>query len=1177
MGQRSAIHLKRKVQRRRRPLARRLLLEPLENRFLCSVTPAEWGLTPSSAAHSIDAPRSSAIGLAFDRSAGQLTIRGSAANDEIAQRLTADGFLEIALDGATLSARLDSPNYDARLAGATSQALRRIVLLGGGGNDRWVLGDHQLAGSVELQTDADLRIAGSIEGGTNLQVSGATIELTGSIVAHSGAVRLHGTTATIVSGLIDVSANSGVGGRVEILAPVVALVESARLMATGETGGGVILVGGDLQGKNPDLPNSQYVFVGADVALHADATGRGHGGRVIVWADHSTRFYGTATARGGSLWGHGGLIEVSGKEFLAFHGTADLGATHGRIGTLLLDPTDLTISNGTADSAADGTGTFSGTPSGIVASILANDTGPTTIYESELQGLAATANIVLQATRNVTINDLADNTLALAATTGSLTIRADADGDGVGSFSMNSGDTLRTQGGAVTIRGASLTTVGTINTTGTAGVSGGAVTLTADAGAINVLGAISTTGGSNQNGGAVSLTASGAISVGGAITTSGGAFVAGNPGRSAGAVTLTGSSMSVAALTAVGTSATSGGQAGGQGGAIQVDATAGTITLAGNLTTTGGNGNGAGAGGSAGNITLQDAVVLTGNRVLSAVGGTGGTAGGGGNLQILGAVNGNVAALRTLTLTAGTGDVTVSGVAGGSASLSALAITGNDISVASLGGASAGVIGSTTVTASTAGADAGSITFTGTTYNANAQTYATPSGQTIRVNGGATTTFTSTADAVSFNTGTLLLSDGSNLVVNTAGGAISAIGGIRGTSLEAVTLNAGATTLSVGAIGNWDEIASVALTATTATLSGDIITGDVAGNSVAITGAVTLNHAVGTTLTIDTDNVTSDGAINITGTVTGAARHLTLAGGAITTAAITTTGGSNQNGGAISLTASGAITVGGTITASGGTFLAGNPGRSAGAVSLTGSSVSVAAVTAAGTSATSGGQAGGQGGAILVDATAGTITLGGNLTTTGGNGNGAGAGGSAGNITLQDAVVLMGNRVLSAVGGTGGTAGAGGNLQLLGAVDGNVAATRTLTLTAGSGDVTVSGVVGMSASLSALTITVQRHQPGRRGRGQCRHQRRDQRHGIHGRSRHWLDSTCGSAAYRRNANLHWFRHYNVGCRPGHHQRRDHLRQCRRPGGWFNVGRRYGHGGIQLHARPGRPSIRNRRG
>ena len=73
----------------------------------------------------------------------------------------------------------------------------------------------------------------------------------------------------------------------------------------------------------------------------------------------------------------------------------------------------------------------------------------------------------------------------------------------------------------------------------------------------------------------------------------------------------------------------------------------------------------------------------------------------------------------------------------------------------------AGVSGATSVTATTGGADIGSITFTGTTYNANAQTYTAPPAINLLLNAGAATTFTSTADAVTFTTGTLLLADGS--------------------------------------------------------------------------------------------------------------------------------------------------------------------------------------------------------------------------------------------------------------------------------------------------------------------------------------------------------------------------------------------------------------------------------
>ena len=114
---------------------------------------------------------------------------------------------------------------------------------------------------------------------------------------------------------------------------------------------------------------------------------------------------------------------------------------------------------------------------------------------------------------------------------------------------------------------------------------------------------------------------------------------------------------------------------------------------------------------------------------------------------------------------------------------------------------------------------------------------------------------------------------------------------------------------------------------------------------------------------------------------------------------------------------------------------------------------------------------GGAGGAVLLDATAGGITLGGSMTTTGGNGFGGGAGGNAGAITVSDAATLTANVILSAVGGTGGTTGAGGPIQLLGTVDGNVAGTRSLALAAGTSNVMVGGAIGGTNSLLSLTAT----------------------------------------------------------------------------------------------------------
>jgi hypothetical protein len=72
------------------------------------------------------------------------------------------------------------------------------------------------------------------------------------------------------------------GGRIEITGEEVVLNGNARVEATGRQGGGTVLVGGDYQGRNPEVPNARKTFVGRDAVIDASATGAGDGGKVIV-------------------------------------------------------------------------------------------------------------------------------------------------------------------------------------------------------------------------------------------------------------------------------------------------------------------------------------------------------------------------------------------------------------------------------------------------------------------------------------------------------------------------------------------------------------------------------------------------------------------------------------------------------------------------------------------------------------------------------------------------------------------------------------------------------------------------------------------------------------------------------------------------------------------------------
>ncbi|MDY6939704.1 MAG: filamentous hemagglutinin N-terminal domain-containing protein, partial [Cyanobacteriota bacterium] len=266
---------------------------------------------------------------------------------------------------------------------------------------------------------------------------------------------------------------------IQILGNRVALLD-ATLDASGANGGGNIFLGGDFRGLGT-IPNARYTFVDAETAIFADALQRGNGGRVILWADDTTQFFGNISARGSAEPNaSGGFVEVSGKQSLVFRGDVDTRAPNGTVGTLLLDPENISIADGNGDGAGDGVDFFTGNARGQV---LMGDPAPVTIYESELEALNGNTDIILEATNNITVEDLSDNTLTFRPGGGTVVFVADADGVDGGSFVMNPGDTLSAPGRDVTISGASLT-LGKISTSNFDG-DGGDITLRSSGGDIS--------------------------------------------------------------------------------------------------------------------------------------------------------------------------------------------------------------------------------------------------------------------------------------------------------------------------------------------------------------------------------------------------------------------------------------------------------------------------------------------------------------------------------------------------------------------------------------------------------------------------------------------------------------------------------------------------------------------
>ena len=289
--------------------------------------------------------------------------------------------------------------------------------------------------------------------------TGITANAQGQVVLTGGETVVAVAGTAIVSGAADVSAPNGTGGTVNVLGDRVGLF-GAKINASGSDGGGTVRIGGDYRGAGT-VPNATMTYVDGKSSIAANATQAGNGGNVVVWADNTTAFLGSISAQGVSTTpgsgGVGGFVEVSGLQRLVFNGTVDTTGTNA-LGTLLLDPENILITD-SAESADD---------AAIIANnnILETATSPVqpntseaslTISARALEGMSATANVVLSALNDITIADLADHQLSFQATTGSIAFKADADRNGAGAFSMNPQDRISTAGGSIAISGNKIT------------------------------------------------------------------------------------------------------------------------------------------------------------------------------------------------------------------------------------------------------------------------------------------------------------------------------------------------------------------------------------------------------------------------------------------------------------------------------------------------------------------------------------------------------------------------------------------------------------------------------------------------------------------------------------------------------------------------------------------------
>ncbi len=235
------------------------------------------------------------------------------------------------------------------------------------------------------------------------------------------------------AGEIDITGIDGDGGLALLEGRDIALATGSIIDASGANGG-TILIGGDYQGGiNADnnfhtdsIRTATSLTVETGAALHADGLAdglAGDGGNLVLWSDTHTRFAGLITARGGPTSGDGGFAEVSGKLTLDYKGTADMRATVGEFGTVLLDPTDYYIN--TTGTAPGGRSAISiadleshlATANYIIQTAASGSQSGNIVIENELTW-TNNSTLTLMAAEDIFING------AISATAGGLTINA---------------------------------------------------------------------------------------------------------------------------------------------------------------------------------------------------------------------------------------------------------------------------------------------------------------------------------------------------------------------------------------------------------------------------------------------------------------------------------------------------------------------------------------------------------------------------------------------------------------------------------------------------------------------------------------------------------------------------------------------------------------------------------
>jgi len=224
------------------------------------------------------------------------------------------------------------PNLSFEVQSPDNQVTNLGNIIAAGGSAALVGGRISNNGNVELVESPDGRIF--LHATDLAEISGGLDSNGGDIHAEARQLELRDVTVD--------TASNGIAGDISLLGDNVGLFAGTKVNATGDSGGGTVLIGGEQQGRG-DTRRSEFVYLDRDASVNADGGINGDGGTVILFAENSARINGELSARGGLESGDGGFIETSGLIGLEVNATPNAGADNGAAGTWLIDPNNIEI------------------------------------------------------------------------------------------------------------------------------------------------------------------------------------------------------------------------------------------------------------------------------------------------------------------------------------------------------------------------------------------------------------------------------------------------------------------------------------------------------------------------------------------------------------------------------------------------------------------------------------------------------------------------------------------------------------------------------------------------------------------------------------------------------------------------------------------------------------------